>query len=42
MSPTMNFLAAAAANTTALDKLKEIPTAFWLKIGIVVLDKLSS
>lgn len=32
----MNFLAAAAA-PTALDKLKDIPPAFWLKIGIAVL-----
>lgn len=33
----MNFLAAAAANPTALEKLKQIPPAFWLKIGIAVL-----
>ena len=33
----MQFLATAAANQTALDKLKEIPPAFWLKIGVAVL-----
>ena len=33
----MYFLAAVAANPTALDKLKQIPPAFWLKIGIAVL-----
>jgi hypothetical protein len=33
----MQFLATAAANQTALEKLKEIPPAFWLKIGIAVL-----
>jgi hypothetical protein len=30
----MHFLATIAANQTALEKLKEIPPAFWLKIGI--------
>ena len=33
----MQFLATAAANQTALDKLKEIPPAFWLKVGLAVL-----
>jgi hypothetical protein len=33
----MYFLASAAANPTALDKLKQIPPAFWLKIGVAVL-----
>ena len=34
----MYFLATAAAATpTALDKLKRIPPAFWLKIGLAVL-----
>jgi hypothetical protein len=33
----MQFLATAAANQTALEKLKEIPPAFWWKIGIAVL-----
>ncbi|MEO7597379.1 MAG: hypothetical protein ABIV50_00490 [Opitutus sp.] len=32
----MNFLAATAA-PTALEKLKQIPPAFWLKVGIAVL-----
>jgi hypothetical protein len=31
----MNFLAATAA-PTALEKLKQIPPAFWLKVGIAV------
>ena len=33
----MDFLAIAAATPTALEKLKEIPAAFWLKLGLVVL-----
>lgn len=33
----MQFLATVAANQTALEKLKEIPPAFWLKVGIGVL-----
>jgi hypothetical protein len=33
----MNFLATVAAKPTALDKLKEIPTEFWIKMGIAVL-----
>ena len=33
----MQFLATAAANQTALDKLKEIPPAFWMKVGLAVL-----
>ena len=33
----MQFLATAAANQTALDKLKEIPPAFWVKVGLAVL-----
>lgn len=34
----MNFLAAATASApTALDKLKQIPPAFWLKVGLAVL-----
>ena len=33
----MQFLATAAATQTALEKLKEIPPAFWWKIGLAVL-----
>lgn len=33
----MSFLLLAVANSTALEKLKQIPAAFWLKIGIAVL-----
>ena len=33
----MQFLAAAAASKTTADRLKEIPTEFWIKIGIGVL-----
>lgn len=32
----MYFLATAAANQTALEKLKQIPTDFWIKVGIAV------
>ena len=32
----MYFLAAVASNQTALEKLKEIPTDFWIKVGIAV------
>lgn len=32
----MPFLAVAASAPTALDKLKQIPPAFWLKVGIAV------
>lgn len=31
------ILAAAAAEPTALEKLKHVPPAFWLKVGIAVL-----
>lgn len=31
------FAAATAAAPTAMDKLKQIPPAFWLKVGIAVL-----
>lgn len=33
----MNFLVIAAATSTPLEKLKEIPPAFWLKLGLAVL-----
>lgn len=33
----MYFLSTAASNQTALEKLKDIPPDFWLKIGIAVL-----
>jgi hypothetical protein len=33
----MYFLAAAAASKTTADRLREIPTEFWIKIGIGVL-----
>jgi hypothetical protein len=33
----MYFLATVAANQTALEKLKQIPSAFWWKLGIGVL-----
>jgi hypothetical protein len=33
----MNFLVIAAATPTPLEKLKEIPPAFWLKLGLAVL-----
>jgi hypothetical protein len=33
----MSILAAATAAPTALDKLKQIPPAFWMKAGIAVL-----
>lgn len=32
----MLFLAVASSAPTALDKLKQIPPAFWLKVGIAV------
>jgi hypothetical protein len=32
----MYFLATVAANQTALEKLKQIPTDFWIKVGIAV------
>jgi len=34
---TMSFLAVVATNPTALDKLKQVPTAFWIKVGLAVL-----
>jgi MFS superfamily sulfate permease-like transporter len=39
MSTAMNFLAAASAATTTVDKLRAIPGDFWLKLvlGIVAL-----
>ena len=33
----MDFLVIAAATPTALEKLKDIPRDFWLKIGLAVL-----
>ena len=33
----MTFLAVVATNSTALDKLKQVPTAFWIKVGLAVL-----
>jgi len=33
----MTILAAATAAPTALEKLKQIPPAFWMKVGIGVL-----
>lgn len=38
MMPTMLLLLAVVEkNTSALDKLKQVPPAFWLKVGIAVL-----
>ena len=33
----MHFLAAAAANKSSADRLREIPPEFWVKIGIAIL-----
>ena len=33
----MHLLVIAAATPTALEKLKQIPPAFWLKIGLAVI-----
>lgn len=33
----MTFLAVTTAAPTALDKLKQVPPAFWLKVGLAVL-----
>jgi len=33
----MLLLAATTAPVTALDKLKQVPPAFWLKVGLAVL-----
>jgi hypothetical protein len=33
----MQFLAAAAASKSAADRLRDIPTEFWIKIGIGIL-----
>jgi apolipoprotein N-acyltransferase len=33
----MSLLAAATANTTPLEKLKQVPPEFWLKLGLAIL-----
>jgi branched-subunit amino acid ABC-type transport system permease component len=37
MVTAMSFLAVVATNNTALDKLKAVPPAFWVKVGLAVL-----
>jgi hypothetical protein len=37
LSPLMYFLAAAAASKTTADRMREIPTEFWIKMGIGIL-----
>jgi hypothetical protein len=37
LSRLMYFLAAAAASKTTADRMREIPTEFWIKMGIGVL-----